>query len=426
MRELRPGDRSKRLGSDKFQPHSVSLSEHQRPVHILHIIGSLSPADGGPPEVVRQLAKVYQETGDSLEVVCLDSPDAPFLRGIPCPVHAMGQRWLGRYALSLRLWKWLRANIGYFDGIVMQGIWTFPGVAARLTAREAGKPYCVFAHGALDPWFNRKYPLKHLKKMLYWPIQYPVLRDATAVFFTSPVERDLAKTSFSPNAWNEVVFPNGINEPEGDPVAQIDTFYARFPSLRGRRFLLFLSRLHEKKGCDLLLNAFANVASTSPDLDLVMAGPDQTGLEARLRKIAAEKGIASRVHWPGMLSGDLKWGAIRACDAFVLPSHQENFGIVIVESLAAGRPVLMSNQINIWREIQAEGVGLVDDDTAEGTERLLRGWIEMSPGEREAMAARTYPTFLRRYTLRSGAEMISHVFFPERENARAEELSHAV
>jgi glycosyltransferase involved in cell wall biosynthesis len=395
-------------------------------VHILHVIGSLSPADGGPPEVVRQLAQVYRETGDSLEVVCLDSPNAPFLRDFPCLVHALGQRWIGRYSLSPRFWKWLQANIARFDGVVMQGIWTFPGIAVRLIAREAGKPYCVFAHGALDPWFNKKYPLKRLKKMIYWPLQYPVLRDATAVFFTSSVERDLARTSFSPHAWNEVVFPNGINKPEGDPGDQIDAFYGRFPSLRGRRFLLFLSRLHEKKGCDLLLHAFARVASTAPDLDLVMAGPDQTGIEASLRQIAAQKGIASRVHWPGMLSGDLQWGALRACDAFVLPSHQENFGIVVVESLAAGRPVLMSNQINIWREIQAEGVGLIDDDTAEGTERLLRAWIDMSPGERESMAARTYPAFLRRYTLRSGAEVINRTFFPEQESEMANELSHAV
>lgn len=397
-----------------------------RPVHILHVIGSLSPADGGPPEVVRQLASVYRQTGDSLEVLCLDPPDAPFLRNFPCPVHALGQRWIGRYSLSLRLWKWLRANVSQFDAVVMQGIWTFPGVAVRMAARKAGKPYCVFAHGALDPWFNKKYPFKHLKKNIYWPIQYPVLRDATAVFFTSAVERDLAKTSFSPNTWKPVVFPNGINEPEGNPAAQIDAFYARFPSLRGRRFLLFLSRLHEKKGCDLLLHAFANIASSAPDLDVVMAGPDQAGLEAKLRQIATDKGIASRVHWPGMLAGDLKWGALRACDAFVLPSHQENFGIVVVESLAAGRPVLISNQVNIWREIQADGVGLIDDDTLEGTERLLRAWIEMPTSEREAMAARTYPAFLRRYTLRSGAEVINTTFFPSRESDTAAELSPVV
>lgn len=396
---------------DTFQRVPGLSPQGQTPqVHILHVIGSLSPADGGPPEVVRQLAKVYRQTGDSLEVVCLDPPEAPFLRDFPCPIHALGQRWIGRYSLSPRLWKWLRANIDRFDGIVMQGIWTFPGVAVRLAARRAGKPYCIFAHGALDPWFRKKYPLKHLKKLLYWPIQYPVLRDARAVFFTSTLEPELAKTSFSPNDWNSVVFPNGINEPEGDPAAEIDAFYQLLPALRQRRFLLFMARIHEKKGCDLLLQAFARIASTQPDLDLVMAGPDQVGWQAKLQRMADELGISQRVHWPGMLSGSLKWGALRAAEAFVLPSHQENFGISVVESLAAQRPVLISNQVNIWPEIQGDGVGLVDDDTADGTERLLRAWIDTLPKEREAIAARAYSTFLRRYSLRGGAALINQTF----------------
>jgi glycosyltransferase involved in cell wall biosynthesis len=394
-------------------------------VHILHVIGSLSPADGGPPEVVRQLAMVYQEIGDTLEILCLDPPNAAYLQGFPCPVHAIGPAWLGLYRLSSRIQPWLRENIGRFDGVVMQGIWTFPGVAVRRVAREAGKPYCVFPHGALDPWFKHKYPLKHLKKLLYWPIQYPVLRDARAVFFTSEPEPVLAKTSFTPNSWNSIVFPNGIREPDGDPAREIAGFYQLLPTLRDRRFLLFLSRIQEKKGCDLLLEAFARVASEAPDLDLVMAGPDQVGWQAKLQAMAVSLGIASRVHWPGMLRGDLKWGALRAADAFVLPSHQENFGIAVVESLAARRPVLISNQVNIWQEIEKEGAGLVADDTTEGTERLLRAWITMPLDQRRAMAAKAYPLFLRRYSLKSGAAVINRIFRSSTETVAAA-LSPAV
>ena len=166
---------------------------------ILHVIGSLSPADGGPPEAVRQLARAYLSIGVEVEVACQDSPDAPFLSGLTFPVHALGQRWLGRFGLSPRLWRWLHQNASRFDGIVMNGIWVFPDVAVRASALRSGKPYAVFPHGALDPWFNRKYPLKHLKKLLYWPFQYPVLRDARAVLFTTATERDLASTSFRPN-----------------------------------------------------------------------------------------------------------------------------------------------------------------------------------------------------------------------------------
>jgi glycosyltransferase involved in cell wall biosynthesis len=382
-------------------------------MNTLHIIDSLSPATGGPPEAVRQLAKAYLEVGARMEVVCVDNPSEPFLADMCCPVHALGQSFLGRYRFSPRLWRWLRENAGRFDGMVMHGIWSFPGVALRLAARRAGKPYGIFAHGALDPWFHRRYRLKHFKKSLYWPVQYSVFRDALAVFFTAESERDLAKLSFRPNTWNSVVVGLGINDPEEaqtDPSGQIETFYRRFPELRGRRYLLFMARIHAKKGCDLLLEAFGRIAASVPDVDLVIAGPDQEGMQASLQLMAEQAGIASRVHWPGSIKGDLKWGALRACDAFVLSSHSENFGIAVVEALAVGRPVLISNQVNIWLEIDKDEAGVVDDDTLEGTERLLRRWFDMLPAERDAMAARARPCFQSHFTMNRTALAIEQLF----------------
>lgn len=302
----------------------------------------------------------------------------------------------------------------------MNGLWIFPDIAVRSAARRCSVSYAVFAHGALDPWFNTRYPLKHIKKRLYWPLQYRVLRDARAVLFTTAIERDLAITSFSPNRWNSLPVPYGISEPDGDPSVQMETFYSRLPQLRDRRFLLFMSRLHAKKGCDLLLSAFAAVASEFPAVDLVVAGPDQQGSQAKFQRICAEKGVASRVHWPGMVSGDLKWGALRAADAFVLPSHQENFGIVVVESLAAGRPVLTTNKVNIWPEIERDGVALIEDDTLEGTERLLRRWLQMPTAEREAMAQRAWPCFAARYSMKGAAVAIRDLFGDNPEQSPSE------
>ena len=400
----------RRLRKRRLANRHPSPLELSNPMHLLHVIGSLSPADGGPPEVTRQLMRAYPEIGDSMEVLCLDPPDAPFLSDVSCPVHALGPGRLGRFALSRRLTAWLQKNILRFDGIVMQGLWTFPGVAVRRASLSFGVPYCVFAHGALDPWFNQRYPLKHLKKRLYWPIQHPVLRDAQALFFTSAPELELAKKSFSPSHWTAALFPNGIHEPQGDPAAEIEAFYASAPALRSRRFLLFLGRIQQKKGCDILIEAFARVAAAAPDLDIVMAGPDQVGWQSTLQSRAEALGLSTRIHWPGMLGGKLKWGALRAADAFILPSHQENFCIAMVESLAARRPVLITNQINTWSIIERSGAGLVEEDTLPGIERLLRRWIDMPPAEREAMVARTYPCFLESFTLRRGALAIHSVF----------------
>lgn len=358
--------------------------------------------------------RAYPALGVTAEVFCMDEPGTEFLRDIGARVHAMGGRG-SRFGYSVEARQWLEAHAGEFDAVVAHGIWSYQNLAVRAAAMKRGVPYAVFPHGALDPWFNQRYPLKKLKKSLFWRWQYPVLRDARAVLFTSETERELAGTSFRPSAWTELVVPYGAMEPEGDAEAQRGAFLRRMPELveeegGSRRFLLFMARIHEKKGCDLLLEAFARVAAGRPELDLVMAGPDQAGLQAKLQEQAKSRGIAARVHWPGMLSGDEKWGALRCCEAFVLPSHQENFGIAVAEALACGRPVLISNQVNIWPDIVEDRAGLVEEDSLGGTEALLRRWLEMREEERAGYADRAGPCFQKRYSMRETARAIRDLF----------------
>ena len=161
---------------------------------------------------------------------------------------------------------------------------------------------------------------------------------------------------------------------------------------------MFLSRIHRKKGCDLLLEAFARLAAET-DLDLVMAGPDEDGLQLALEAQAARLGIAGRVHWTGMLEGDVKWGALRAADAFVLPSHQENFGIAVVEALACGVPVIISDKVNIWPEIAQDKAGIVKEDSAEGTYQGMVEFLAMGPEERLRMIRNGVDCFRVRYEM---------------------------
>ncbi|ACO32990.1 MULTISPECIES: glycosyltransferase [Acidobacterium] len=380
---------------------------------ILHAIQSLSPADGGPPQAVRNLMRAYASLGVEGEVFCLDTPGTEFLNEVAAPVHALGPR-RGGFGYSSTIPHWLNAHLPAYDALVLHGIWNYTNVAARRTMLKLKRPYAVFPHGALDPWFNRQYPLKKLKKQIFWPWQYPVLRDAKAVLFTSTTERDLAATSFQPSRWNALPVPYGAMEPEDNPAAQTAAWFQHAPSLvvdgRPRRYLLFLARIHEKKGCDLLLQAFAHIAASAPDLHLVIAGPDQVGLQAKLQQQAAQAGIADRVHWPGMLRGDVKWGALRHCEAFVLPSHQENFGIAVAEALACGKPVLISDQVNIWPDIEADESGLVEKDTLEGTCKLLERWLALNPSQREAMVSRALPCFRKRYSMQETARAIRDLF----------------
>lgn len=377
-------------------------------MRILHVMPTLSPASGGPAEALRQIVHVYPEAGVQAEIACVDDPTAEWIPNFAAQVHGFGPVRSG-YGRSPQLRQWLDQNVSRFDGVVIHALWNYPAFAAARAAKGR-VPYAVFTHGMLDPWFNRRYPLKKLKKQIYWPVQYPVLRDARSVLFTSRLESELAPQSFKPNKWTSLVVPYGTNGPPPDVEAQRRAFQARMPQLGGRRFLLFLSRIHEKKGCDLLLDAFATIAPEHSDVDLVIAGPDQEGLQAKLQAQAQRLGISERVHWPGLLTGDAKWGALRNCEAMVLPSHQENFGVVVAEALACGRPVLISDQVNLWPDIVEDSAGLVEPDTLEGTRALLARWLGMSEPEKSAMGGRALTAFNARYSMQNCAFAIRDLF----------------
>ena len=388
---------------------------------LLHVISSVDLRGGGPIEGVRQLALAHERAGHQTDVVCIDAPGTDHVEQFPFPVHRLGPA-LTHYRYSARLLPWLKEHAPRYDAVVVNGLWQYGSYATWRACRHTGTPYFVFTHGMLDPWFKRTYPAKHIKKWLFWPWgDYRVLRDARAVLFTCEEERLLARQSFWLYRCNEVVVGFGTAAPPPDADAQRAAFMARFPETKGKRIVLFLSRIHEKKGADLVLDAYAAAARTRPELHLVMAGPEQAEYGRTLRELAARLGIGHRITWTGMLSGAEKWGAYRCADVFMLPSHQENFGIVVAEALACGVPVLISDKVNIWREIEADDAGLVETDDAAGATSLLARWLAMSAKERERMSANARRCFSQRFeidrTAASVARAIGERLRPLREAA---------
>jgi glycosyltransferase involved in cell wall biosynthesis len=374
---------------------------------ILHVIHSANAAGGGPIEGVKLIISVHQQSGHESEVLTLDSPDDAAVKSFPVRCHAMGPG-RGGYGYSARFVPWLRANQKRFHVVVVHGIWQYSSFGAWRALAGTSTPYFVFTHGMLDPWFKRTYPLKHVKKWLYWPwADYRVLRDAQGVCFTGEEERRLARKSFWLYRCREVVVGFGATDPSGDPQAQQQAFADRFPQTKGKRCLLFLGRVHVKKGPDLLLQAFARTLATRPDareVRLIMAGPYDHAFGQQMVGLAQSLGLNEHIIWTGLITGDVKWGAFRASDAFILPSHQENFGVAVAESLACGLPVLISNQVNIWREIEEGGAGFVEPDNLEGTERLLDRWLASDHYVWAAMRSNARSCFERRFDIKRTAE----------------------
>ena len=366
-------------------------------LRLLQVAGTLDPAYGGPPVVLNQLTRSLTNQGHLVDVITLDPPSAPWLNDVPGDPRAFGPA-LGKYAYSRRLRIWLRRHAGEYDAVIVHGIWQYQSRAVHLECRKRRVPYFVFVHGALDPWFEQQYPGKHAKKSLYWRLsEHRSLRDARAVLFTCEEERRLARVSFAPFDVAENIVRIGVEEPQGNPRLQREAFLSLHPHLRNKRIMLFLGRLHPKKGCDLLIQAFAEVCSRDDNLHLVVAGPDEGGLKPGLRALGKTFGADDRITWTGMLSGDMKWGAYRAAEVFVLTSHSENFGVVVAEALACGVPVLISDKVNIWREVVGSGGGLVDGDTVAGATSLLSRWLDLNETDRTGMRMRARTCFLENF-----------------------------
>ena len=378
-------------------------------MRLLHVIARTDPESGGPIEAVLRISQVLLRDGHQIEVVSLEPEQEAASRGFPFPITGLG-RGLSRYRYNPRLTRWLMRRAAEYDVILLHGLWNYSSLGSWRSLRKLTTPYYIFAHGMMDPWFREMYPLKHAAKQIFWSLfEGRVLRDATSVLFTCEEERNRARRVFQGHRYRERVVLFGTADPESDPGNDRDAFCEAFPALRNRRFLLFLGRIHPKKGCDLLIRAMAACAAQlPPDLDLVIAGPDQVGWARELSALAGHLGIEGRIHWPGMLTGTLKWGAFRSADALILSSHQENFGLVVAEAMACSTPVLLSNKVNIWREIEAARAGLVEPDTEEGTASLIRRFYALSTEERAQMATAARQGFLRYFDIEVAARDLAN------------------
>ena len=323
--------------------------------------------------------------------ICGDEPKDQWLGDFPIPTHALGPG-LGKYAYTPRLADWLRAKGRSYDAWVINGLWQYQGFAGSRVATQLGIPYFIYAHGMLDPWNRRAAPAKYVKKLLYWLVaERFTMEKATAVVFTSLEESKLAKHYFPIANWNELVVGNGIAEPPHLPTDHRERFRAELSIPEGKRLLLFLSRIHPKKGLDQLLLAFSRLPSLRERAVLVIVGDGDKAYVDSLKRMSADLRIDESVRWAGPLYDERKWVAFSSAELFVLPSHQENFGIAIAESLSMGTPVCTTTGVNTYPLVESYRAGLVCRDNKLALVNALRIWQSMS-----ADKIRTYRENARR------------------------------
>jgi len=383
----------------------MNTNNFNQKLKILHVLPSLNLESGGVAQGVINITSFYEALGAKASALTMDNIEDSLSVSRCLTVHRLGKGIGGTFSYHPNMIKWLKQNVHQFDAVIIDGLWQYHDYAVYKALKNSKVPYYIFTHGMLDPWFKHKYPFKHLKKYLFWFLaQHAVLKNAKAVLFTCEDEKILARESFWPYKIREHVVGYGTTITEVAQKATSNCFYERYPELRGKRLFLFLSRINEKKGCDLLIEAFAKAAKLNNKLHLIMAGPDQTGWQADLEKLAIDYGIADQITWTGMIKNEIKWGAMKAAEVFILPSHQENFGIAVAEALAMGTPVLISDKVNIWREIKEMNAGLVESDNIEGIQKLLQGWLALSPEQKKIIQQNAIPCFEQKFDIAQAAK----------------------
>ena len=247
--------------------------------------------------------------------------------------------------------RWLSGHVDRYDVVHVHALFSFAPDLAAWLARRRGVPYVIRPLGVLNRYGMRA-RRPWLKRLSLRLVHGPLLRDAAAVHFTSQAEADEAAELGIP--MRGIVIPLGVEIPgPGDR----EVLLARLPALVGARVLLFLSRLDPVKNLEALIDAFACIAADTPDVRLLVCGAGEAGYVASLKVRAEARGVAGRIEWAGEVRADEKASAFALADLFVLPSHSENFGIAVLEAMAAGVPVVVSERIPLADRIVDAGAG---------------------------------------------------------------------
>jgi glycosyltransferase involved in cell wall biosynthesis len=346
---------------------------------VLHVIPSVSERSGGPGQAIIPMCHALQKQGIDVTLVTTDAElagqtglttrDAELNDPIRSPQSAIHNsykgvptiifpaQWGNSFKYSRSLAVWLNTNVNSFDLVHIHAVFNHACIAAARACRKYSVPYIVRPLGTLDPWSMKQ---KSLKKSLFWQVAAKrMMRDAAAVHYTAKAEKEATEQSLGLNHGR--VVPLGIDaELFVTPLNQ-ENFAANFPELVMQPYVLVLSRLHPKKGLDILLDAFLSLVKEPEFAEwrLVLAGEGPVDFVSLLKEKVRAEGASAVVFFPGWLQGERKNGVLRYSCLLALPSYQENFGLCLMEAMACGIPVLVSPHVNLAAEIEAAGSGWI-------------------------------------------------------------------
>lgn len=365
-------------------------------MRVLHVVPSLSVRTGGPAVEVTELSLALGRLGIESSVVATDmaKPAQAWDHrrvtsdDLPASFAALdGQLYRTqrpyRLAFAPDLNRVLRCTMALYDVVHIHSLFLYPQLSAYRHAWKEGVPYVVSPHGALDPYLRRRGRVRKAVVGALW--QNTMLARAAALHLTSDEEARLVE-DIAPKVPHLVV-PNGIDWERFQALPRDRWFREHFLGGSNGPIVMNVGRVSQKKGLDVLIRSFARVVREIPNSWLALVGPDDEGLGRELKRLAADSGVEGRVIFTGMLTGDAMLAALAAADVWALPSHTENFGLAVVEALAAARPVVISPAVNIAPAISSAAAGVVCEQSPEPLAREIVSLLN-SPERRRVLGER--------------------------------------
>jgi glycosyltransferase involved in cell wall biosynthesis/SAM-dependent methyltransferase len=356
-------------------------------MRILHVTAWLAPRYGGPALSLPKAAAAVCALGLDVEIVATDADglgvvDAPTGRRVDWAGAAVTfhpRSWPRRFLVSWPLLRDVWQRSSRFDVVHIHCLYRFHTIAAVLAARHAGVPYVIQAHGSLDPWHRRR--RRRAKSLYHALIEDSNLRGAAAIICTTEHEAgSIRGLGYTKPTW---VIPVGIDAADLRRPASADAFLAQAGVEPGTRVVTFLSRISEKKGLPLLVEAFRDTASQFPSARLLIAGPDDEGIGRGLGGRIEELGLSGRISFVGSVGGDEKRALLQRSDVFVLPSADESFGNAVAEAMAVGCPVVISPYVALQDVVSSAGAGIVAERNGASIARAVNAILsdrEMADG----------------------------------------------
>lgn len=327
-------------------------------LNVLHVTPSMSPAWGGPTVAVSELTSELSRQGVGCEIVTTRGHRVGInqVSSSGVPIYSFDTGFPARIwtAYSGELPRFLNDKASSFDLIHIHEVWHHPGYAAFRAARKHNLPCILTIHGELSEWGLRQ---KALKKRIYRLVLLDgMLRNVSALHALTRAEKEqIIKLGYETPV---VVAPNGIEAAPFEALPDPAGFIQRFPLLRGKRVVLFLGRLHPKKGVDILARSFSTIARRFEDVVLLVVGPNKFGTQEKMEYILSSEGLLDRTMFTGLLTGVDKLAAMSCADLFVLPSRSEGLAITVLEAMAARLPVVITKDCE-FPEVSEYGAGLI-------------------------------------------------------------------